>query len=60
MREESCRRCGNELEIKQKCHRCNDGISFQCTNCNFETDKKFHFTCTQLDSKNKIFETSLA
>ena len=45
MRIDSCRKCGNELEINQRCGVCNDAIEFYCHGCGATTEKQIHLQC---------------
>ena len=45
MRIDSCRKCGNELEINQRCDVCNDAIEFYCHGCGATTEKQIHRQC---------------
>ena len=45
MKIDSCRKCGEELEIQKKCSSCNEPITFQCVQCDLLTDTRFHFQC---------------
>ena len=46
MKIDSCRKCGQELEIQKKCSSCNEPITFQCVYCNYLTDEQLHFQCS--------------
>ena len=60
MRIDSCRKCGNTLEIKQKCSICVEPIKFTCKNCRFETDEQIHSICRLVDVnyKHPIYEVA--
>ena len=45
MKQESCRRCGNELEVNKKCDVCNKVNQFFCHECGFVSEEQIHFTC---------------
>ena len=45
MRVDSCRKCGTELDLKQKCSVCQNSIMLQCKNCHIETDEQIHLEC---------------
>jgi len=45
MRIDSCRKCGNELEINQRCDVCHDAIEFYCHGCGATTEKQIHRQC---------------
>ena len=46
MKMDSCRNCGEKLEIEKKCSTCNEPITFQCVQCNFLTVEQLHFQCS--------------
>jgi hypothetical protein len=50
MRTDSCRNCGNELEINQRCNICNDAIEFYCHGCGTTTEKQIHQQCMLIKS----------
>ena len=60
MRNESCRKCGAELEIKQKCSVCREAITCICKECHFETDEQIHLQCTLMDMDYKLLDTRVA
>lgn len=45
MRNDSCRKCGTELKIKEKCTTCDEPIKFTCNKCHFDTDEQIHQRC---------------
>jgi len=45
MKQESCRRCGNELEMNKKCDVCNEVNQFFCHECGFVSEEQIHFKC---------------
>ena len=57
MRKESCRKCGNELKIKQSCSICKFPNKFTCKNCRFETDEQIHSICKILDTSNRFIDS---
>jgi|CXWL01.1.fsa_nt_gi hypothetical protein len=42
MRIDSCRKCGNTLEVNRKCHICNKANEFFCHNCRDVTIEQIH------------------
>ena len=60
MRNESCRKCGAELEIKKKCSVCKEGIACICKECHFETDEQIHLQCNLMDMDYKLLDTRVA
>jgi len=51
MRIDSCRKCGLELTLMNKCDECNQPIQFQCTKCLKSTDKQIHYKCNHEQPK---------
>ncbi len=45
MRNESCRKCGNELEVTKTCSFCDKPIQYHCNKCDVDTEEKTHFDC---------------
>jgi len=45
MKQDSCRRCGNELEVNKKCDICNKENQFYCHECGYVTEEQIHFEC---------------
>lgn len=45
MKQDSCRRCGNELEVNKKCDVCNKENQFYCHECGYVTVEQIHFEC---------------
>ena len=54
MKEESCRRCGKELEISKKCNVCNEPNQFHCHVCGYESEKQIHSKCLLVDFNSKL------
>ena len=46
MRIDSCRKCGEKLEVQKKCTVCDEPILFQCVTCNYSTDNQWHSQCS--------------
>lgn len=42
MRIDSCRNCGQELQVTKLCIDCNQPLHFDCTNCNVFVDDPIH------------------
>ena len=45
MRTDSCRKCGNEMSILETCNICENPSSFECKNCELQTEQQFHRNC---------------
>ena len=45
MKTESCRRCGQELSIFERCETCQAPSVLECKNCEILTQKQFHANC---------------
>ena len=45
MRNDSCRKCGYEMEVYQNCYVCKRPIEFICHKCNLNTAKEIHSDC---------------
>lgn len=55
MRNESCRKCGNDLEVTKSCSFCDKPIQYRCNKCNYDTDEQTHLDCFK-DSFEKELE----
>jgi len=42
MRIDSCRKCGQELQVMQLCNNCNQPLHFECNNCVVFVDDPIH------------------
>jgi hypothetical protein len=60
MRIDSCRKCGIELDAKQKCSICKNPIKFSCKKCNFESEEQIHSLCRLVDMNHKPLVSSVA
>ena len=45
MKEDSCRRCGNGLEVNKKCDICSKENQFYCHECGYVTEEQIHLEC---------------
>ena len=45
MKQELCRRCGDELEVNKKCNVCNKENQFYCHTCGYLTEEQLHLQC---------------
>ena len=53
MRTDSCRKCGNELQVETKCNVCSKVNGFLCSSCGFQTEKQIHANCLLESQKTK-------
>jgi len=42
MRIDSCRKCGEQLQVINICNHCNQPLHFECNNCNSFVDDPIH------------------
>lgn len=56
MRNDSCRKCGNELKTKEICSVCNHPIKFICKTCHAETTEQIHLQCILIDMDHKLLD----
>lgn len=56
MKEDSCRRCGNGLEVNKKCDICNKENQFYCHECGYATEEQIHLECmmTRINHKSVV------
>ena len=45
MKQDSCRKCGNEMQINLNCKICEKPIEFFCNKCSNTTEKQIHSGC---------------
>ncbi len=41
----SCRKCGEGLEVKKTCEICTQANQFFCHNCGYVTEEQIHNQC---------------
>lgn len=56
MRSDSCRKCGETLEVNKKCNVCNKANEFFCHKCGLVTIEQIHSQCMLIDSSCKLLE----
>ena len=42
IRIDSCRKCGEELQVMRPCSNCDQPLHFECNNCNAYVDDPIH------------------
>lgn len=57
MKQDSCRRCGNELEVNKKCDVCNKENQFYCHKCGYVSEEQIHFQCVM--TRRRSLQTNL-
>ncbi len=48
MKQDSCRKCGEALEVKTTCNICSQANQFSCHKCGYVTEEQIHFQCTMI------------
>ena len=48
MKQDSCRKCGEELEVKKTCNICSQANQFSCHKCGYVTEEQMHFQCMMI------------
>ena len=48
MKDELCRRCGNDLEENKKCDICHKANQFFCHECGYVSEEQIHFQCMMI------------
>jgi predicted amidophosphoribosyltransferase len=43
MRIDSCRKCGNKLQVMKLCSNCDQPLHFECNDCNVFVDDPIHY-----------------
>ncbi len=54
MKQDSCRRCGQELEVDKKCDICSQVTQFHCHGCGNVTDEQIHFQCMMTNMSHTL------
>ena len=54
MNANSCRKCGEDMNVNNSCHICKRPIEYVCNKCNTYTDKEIHSKCIV---KEKLIKT---
>ena len=54
MKDESCRRCGNDLEVNTKCDICSKPNQFYCHECGYVSDEQIHFECVMISMDHTL------
>ncbi|MBL7015910.1 MAG: hypothetical protein ISR79_06035 [Nitrosopumilus sp.] len=55
IRIDSCRKCGQELQVTKLCIDCNQPLHFDCSNCNLYVDDPIHQHEVQPRPFSKLF-----
>jgi len=45
MKIDSCKKCGNTLEVTHTCPLCSQPNKFGCTHCQITLDEQYHTQC---------------
>ncbi len=48
MKDNSCRSCGDTLEVKKICTVCSQANQFFCHNCGYVSEEQIHFQCVMV------------
>ena len=48
MKQDSCRKCGVELDVKKTCNVCSQANQFSCHKCGNVTEEQIHFQCIMM------------
>jgi len=54
MKDESCRRCGNELEVNKKCNVCSKPNQLYCHECGYVSEEQIHFQCMMINMDHAL------
>lgn len=54
MKDESCRKCGNALEVNKKCDICYIPNQMHCHECEYVSDEQIHFQCMMISKKRVL------
>jgi len=56
MKDNSCRSCGNALEVKKTCNICSQANQFFCHNCGYVSEEQIHFQCTMISLDHTLLD----
>ena len=59
MRFDSCRKCGTELEINNKCEVCREANQFFCHSCSHVSDEQIHAACRIANLDHNLPKTTI-
>lgn len=59
MRNDSCRKCGCELEVNKKCNICREPNEFFCHRCGDVTVEQIHSQCMLINFSYRLLEVPL-
>ncbi len=48
MKQNSCRKCGEGLQVTKECNVCSQANQFSCHNCGYVTEEQIHFQCMMI------------
>ncbi|HJJ23225.1 MAG TPA: hypothetical protein OQH54_05885 [Nitrosopumilus sp.] len=48
MKDNSCRQCGEGLEVNKNCKICSQANQFFCHNCGYVTEEQIHSQCIMI------------
>jgi len=54
MKDNSCRKCGEELQVNKECDICNQANQFSCQKCGYVTDEQIHNQCIMISLGHKL------
>ena len=57
MKHDSCRRCGEELEVNKECKICSQANQFFCHKCGYVTEEQIHFQCMMTSFDHALLVT---
>ena len=56
MKSDSCRICGETLEVKKECDICNQANQFFCHSCGHVTTEQIHNQCLLTNFSHTLLE----
>jgi len=57
MKQDSCRTCGETLQVKKTCNVCSQANQFFCHNCGYETEEQIHSQCILISCNHALLST---
>ena len=58
MRNDSCRKCGQQLDVIKSCSFCDKPIQYHCNKCEYDTEEQTHLSCFKESFEKEVEKIS--